>query len=113
MGQVLRLRREYSVTNLEALRIMQKIQRTLLCVQQTLDIQDLENKTMAVSAPIAALITEFDTATDNIAARIQKLINNSGTLSAEDSAALQAEVDKLNLLGQDPENPVPPTTSVA
>ena len=101
------------MTNLEALRIMHRIQRRFLCVTQALDIQDLENKQMAVSPAVAALITEFDTATDNIAARIQRLINSSGTLSAEDSAALQAEVDKLNLLGQDPNNPVPPSTTVA
>lgn len=66
---------------------------------------------MAVSPAVAALITEFDTATDAIAARIQTLINNSGTLSADDKAALQAEVDKLNLLGQDPNQPVPPAVA--
>lgn len=62
---------------------------------------------MPVSGPVAALIAEFDAATDAIAARIQKLIDNSGQLSDEDKAALQGEVDKLNVLGQDPNNPVP------
>lgn len=64
---------------------------------------------MAVDPKVAALITEFDTATDAIAARIQRLIN-AGGLNADSQAALQAEVDKLNALGQDPQNPVPAGT---
>ncbi len=63
---------------------------------------------MAVSADAANLITAFDTATDNIAARIQRLIDKPTVgLSPDDKAAFQAEVDKLNSLGQDPANPVP------
>lgn len=62
---------------------------------------------MAVDPKVADLITEFDTATDAIAARIQRLID-AGGLSPESQAALQNEVDKLNQLGQDPNNPVPP-----
>lgn len=61
---------------------------------------------MAVSPAVAALIAKFDAATDAIAARIQRLID-AGTLSAEDQAALQGEVDKLTTLGKDPDNPVP------
>lgn len=59
-----------------------------------------------VDPKVAALITEFDAATDKIAARIQSLID-AGGLSVESAAALQGEVDKLNTLGQDPANPVP------
>jgi len=59
-----------------------------------------------VDPKVAALITEFDQATDKIASRIQKQIDTGG-LNAESQAALQAEVDKLNALGQDPANPVP------
>ena len=80
--------------NLEALKIRHRIQLRLLRLNQALDLR-------------LRLITEFDTATDAIAARIQKLIDTSTTLSADDTAALQAEVNKLNLLGQDPNNPVP------
>ncbi len=96
------------MTNLEALKIQQRTERTLLAISQALQIATLENPNMAVSAAVADLITQFDTATDKIAARIQTLINNSNTLSAEDKAALQGEVDKLNLLGQDQSNPIPP-----
>jgi hypothetical protein len=96
-----------NVINLEALKIRHRIQLRLLRLNQALDLRLLENPNMAVSTGVAALITEFDTATDAIAARIQKLIDTSTTLSADDTAALQAEVNKLNLLGQDPNNPVP------
>lgn len=63
-----------------------------------------------IDPAIADLITQFDAATDRIAARIQALINAPHvSLSVEDKAALQGEVDKLNLLGQDAANPIPPT----
>ncbi len=62
---------------------------------------------MAENPAVAALITQFDAATDKIAARIQKILANAQGLSAEDTAALQAEIDKLNALGEDPANPVP------
>ena len=95
------------MTNLEALKIQHRIQMRLLRLNQALDLRLLENPNMAVSTSVAALITEFDAATDAIAARIQNLINTSQTLSPDDTAALQAEVAKLNTLGQDPNNPVP------
>ena len=103
------LRRRYTpnVTNLEALKIQHRIQMRLLRLNQALDLRLLENPNMSVSTSVAALITEFDAATDAIAARIQNLINTSQTLSADDTAELQAEVAKLNTLGQDPNNPVP------
>ena len=99
------------MTNLEALVISHRIQLRLLRLNQALDLMGLKEKDMAVSAAVAALITEIDQATDKIAARIQTLIDK-GTLSADDTAALQAEVDKLNLLGQDPNNPVPAAAAV-
>lgn len=61
---------------------------------------------MPVDPKVAALITQFDAATNAIAARIQKLID-AGGLNAESEAALQAEVTKLTALGADPEVPVP------
>ena len=96
------------MTNLEALKVMHRIQRRGLAVQQLLDIHDLkeEGENNMVDPKIAALITQFDDATDKIAARIQRLID-AGGLSPESQAALTAEVSKLQLLGQDPENPVP------
>jgi hypothetical protein len=101
------------MTNREALLSLQKCQRALLVIDQTLSLLEFdkthngENSNMPVSQQVADLITQFDSATDKIAARIQNLIASSMTLSAADTAALQAEVDKLNLLGQDPNNPVP------
>jgi hypothetical protein len=53
------------------------------------------------------LIAAFDAATDRIAKRIQGIIGAGQITSPDVKAALQAEVDKLNTLGQDPANPVP------
>ena len=61
---------------------------------------------MAVDPQITAILAEFDTATNAIAVRIQRIID-TGTLSADSRAALQQEIAKLNLLGQDPTNPIP------
>lgn len=55
------------MTNLEALKIRHRIQLRLLRLNQALDLRLLENPNMAVSTGVAALITEFDTATDAIA----------------------------------------------
>ncbi len=96
------------MTQLEALLASQRIETNLLLIKQALDRKDLKEPNMAVSAPVAALITEFDAATNAIAARIQTLINNSGTLSADDQAALQTEVTNLQALGKDPNAPIPP-----
>lgn len=63
-----------------------------------------------VSAAVQAIADAMNAATDKIAARIQALIDkiNAGTpLTADDTALLQAEVDRLTGLGKDPENPVP------
>lgn len=64
-----------------------------------------------VDPKVAALIVKFDDATNLIAARIQKLID-AGGLSPESEAALQNEVAKLEALGQDPNNPVPPEPGI-
>jgi hypothetical protein len=101
------------MTNLEALKLTHSIRRKLMEIDQAIEIRELEERGESenmVDPKVAALITEFDTATDKIAARIQKLID-AGGLSDESKTALQAEVDKLNLLGQDPANPVPPTVA--
>jgi hypothetical protein len=105
----------HQMTQLDMLKALHRIQRVLLHITQTLDLAEASKKegsdTM-VDPKVAALITQFDNATDRIAARIQKLID-TGSLSDDSAAALQAEVDKLNLLGQDPTNPVPPETAVS
>lgn len=95
------------MTNIEQLKILHKIQTTLLGIKQALDVHETQAKGETMVDPkVSALITEFDQATDKIAARIQRIIEN-GSLNAESQAALQSEVDKLNALGQDPNNPVP------
>lgn len=99
------------MTNLELLRIRQRIDRRLLDITQALEIAELKEPDMAVSTDAAALITAFDAATDAIASRIQRLVAQQTGMSADDKAAFQAEIDKLNLLGQDPNNPVPPAAA--
>jgi methyl-accepting chemotaxis protein len=68
--------------------------------------KELQTMTQELKDFIAAV----DAATDKIAARIQKLVDNS-SLSDADKKTLQVEVDKLNALGQDPANPIPPVVS--
>ena len=97
------------MTKLEALKILHTFQRRMLCINQVLEIHELENPTDMVSPEVATLITGFDSATDGVAARIQRLLDRpTVSMNAEDKAAFQAEIDKLNLMGQDPANPLPP-----
>ena len=73
---------------------------------------------MALKEELTALIAAFDTATNSVAAEIAKLkqqiadaLANPNSLTdadrAEIEAGLQAQVDRLTVLGQDPANPVP------
>ena len=97
------------MTKLELLKLNQSIRLRLAGIQDAMDINDLirsGDEDMAVDPQVAALVVEFDNATNAIAARIQRLIDG-GTLSADSAAALQDVVGKLTLLGQDPNNPVP------
>lgn len=67
----------------------------------------------ALSQDFLDLAKKIDSATDAVATRIAALqtqIKNSMT-DAEVAAVktgLQAEIDRLTVLGQDPANPVPP-----
>jgi hypothetical protein len=100
-----------SMNRKEFVKITQRITRNLLTAAQTLEILELENPDMPVSPDVAAVIAEFDTATNAIADRIQRLINRPNSpLSAEDKAAFSAEVVKLQALGKDPEEPIPSNT---
>ena len=69
---------------------------------------------MGLKEDFASLVSSFDKATNEIAARIDALkaqIPAAGGLSADDAAAirdqLSAEVARLQGLGADPANPVP------
>lgn len=103
------------MTNIEALKIAQRIERNLLRIRQMLDLSELQKggeADMPVSPQAAALISQFDDATNAIAARIAALVSAQPGISADDQAAFQAEVDKLKSLGADPNNPVPPAATV-
>ncbi len=62
-----------------------------------------------VNPDVQAILTAMDTATNQIAARIQALIDKQPALSADDKQAFQDEIDKLTEMGKDPANPVPTT----
>lgn len=96
------------MTQLEALKLSHKIECTQLRMKQALDIAELQDKDKMIDPKVAQIISQFDAATDAIAARIQRLID-AGGLSPDSEAALTAEVTKLQALGKDPEVPVPPT----
>ncbi len=58
---------------------------------------------MAVDSRITQLLADFDTATNNIAARIQALIDKIAAGASNNDeivAALTAEKDKLDALGK-------------
>ena len=99
------------MTNLEALHLLHCAQRNVQRVDQAIDILELKGNNMALDPTVAKVIKDLDAATDKVALRIQKVIDDAaaaGSLSAaEVAAALQPEVDRLNLLGQDPNDPVP------
>lgn len=74
----------------------------------------LKEKVMALSQDIKDLAKKIDDATTAVANRLDALSNqikNSMTDQevADVKASLQAEVDRLTVLGQDPNNPVPTT----
>lgn len=64
---------------------------------------------MGIGVETQKVLTAIDQATDRIAARIQALID-AADLSPEEKAAFQVEIGKLEALGSDPQNPVPPGT---
>lgn len=78
-------------------------------------ILDRIEENMATKQDFETLLAAVDEATNKIAARIQALTDKlgQGGMTAEEEAAiktsLEAEVAKLQALGADPENPVPPT----
>lgn len=94
------------MTNREALVLAHKVQRKTLEINQKLELIEQEKPNEMVDPKVAALITEFDAATDAIAARIQRIIDN-GSLNADSETALKSEVAKLQALGKDPEAPIP------
>lgn len=98
------------VTDSEAFAKLQQIEANLLAAKQALDLYDFrkESKNMAVSPQVAALIEQFNQATNAIAARIQALVAGQGNLSADDLAAFNTEIANLQALGQNPDQPVPP-----
>ena len=87
------------MTNLDALQVLHHAQRTVLGIQQGLDVLELKERTMAIDPTVQNVITALDQATSAVAARIQNIIDNPPNSTADLVAALQPEVDKLNALG--------------
>jgi len=100
------------MTNFEALQLLHGIQRKLLYVDQALNSLNLKEKHHMLDPTIAKVIKQIDDATNGVAARIQKFIddaNAAGSVTAAEVVqALQPEADRLSALGADPSNPVPP-----
>lgn len=72
------------------------------------DIQIIKQEIIVANAALAQLITQFDTETNAISARIDALIAKLGdSATPEQIAELQSLSDRLTTLGQDPNNPVP------
>lgn len=100
------------LTNLEA----QQTTSTVALAALTQQITELETRLMATAEEFA---TRLDTASNEIAAELQSLRGQLQSLKDQIPAAQQAAVDaalaqldgpiaRLEALGQDPANPVPP-----
>ena len=81
-------------------------------IQKLNRIERMLEVLLAVSNEIKDLVAKIDAATNDVAARIDRLsgqIHNSMTDAEvnEVKAGLQAEIDRLTGLGKDPANPVP------
>ena len=75
-------------------------------------IRAMGEQQMAISQDIKDLLKKIDAATNDVAARIQKLSDQlAGGVTPEAAleiqAGLQAEVDRLTAMATDPANPVP------
>lgn len=70
--------------------------------------QTKDGVTMANQA-LTDLITQFNTETNDIQARIDRLLSEiqNNTVSPEQLTELQAISTRLGVLGQDPTNPIP------
>jgi hypothetical protein len=86
-----------------ALEKLFKSQERIIQTQNTI-LERISNMG-TVLGQVKQYAAQIDAASNAIAARIQKLVDqiNAGTVAPEDvAAALQPEVDKLNALGADP-----------
>lgn len=102
------------------LNYLNQVEQKLLRIKElTIQINQEMERAMSTVQKYNDLVQQIDKATNAIATRQQKMVdqlnNATAGLSAEDAAAiatqLQAEIDRLNALGSDPANPVPPQTA--
>lgn len=63
---------------------------------------------MALSKQTLEMLAELDKDTTSISERINRLLDNPNTTEAEFREALGPIAARLDALGKDPENPVPP-----
>lgn len=73
---------------------------------------------MSKATDIQQLVTEIDTATNEVASDLQRLRDQiAGGLTAAEAEGVVTQLDalknRLTVLGQDPENPVPPENPVS
>jgi predicted transcriptional regulator len=78
-------------------------------------IKDNQEKLMAAVKDINDLLDQMDQATTEVATELQKLMDElSGGVSATDAEAIKGRmvplVTRLQGMGKDPNNPVPPVT---
>ena len=76
---------------------------------------------MALKDEFTALVTALDTATNQVATQLAKmqteitgLLANPNSITNDDKvaveAAFQTQIDRLTVMGKDPENPLPPVS---
>lgn len=82
-----------------------------LLVQVAADVIQVKNGVTMANAQITQLISDFNSETNAIGARIDRLIAGlTDVATPEQVAELRALSDRLTTLGQDPTTPIPPAT---
>jgi predicted nucleic acid-binding Zn-ribbon protein len=76
-------------------------------------LQAQGERLMSKATDIQQLVTDINTATNEVASDLQRLRDQiAGGLSADEATTVVTQLDalknRLTVLGQDPENPVPP-----
>jgi len=100
------------MTGLEALKLRQKIERTVLGLKHAVQRAEFSRKEeMAdVNQEIEDFLTQMDAATTAVASRIEAILAGV-SLTPETRARLATELADLRALAADPTNPVPPPSN--
>lgn len=88
-------------------RILRWLRPTYFAVQAL--SERLERFMAEIRQDVKDIIDKFNVETTKISDKLDKLIANAAGLTADEKAAFQVVADRLDAIGADPVNPIPPT----